>query len=199
MELIDWPPACTANDLRNSTLGNRRDDDLVETADGVAIAAAVREIADTNIHSCLPLVAVPSCLTCTRSQYGARQLWPVVLCSTCASTIPYSRSARVAMHAYNRCTARLIPLSWLQEWCCERRYYVVWGGRLLSVLSRRRDLQKPNSMEVLSAVRGKGADRRWGFGASYGRDGQVFSYGVFQIISRDLELLVFYNNCTWNS
>ena len=42
------------------------------------------------------------------------------------------------------------------------------GGRLLSVLSRRRDLQKPDSMEVLSAFRGRGADRRWGFGASCG-------------------------------
>ena len=35
-------------------------------------------------------------------------------------------------------------------------------------LSRRRDLQKPTSMEVLSALRGRGADRRWGFGASCG-------------------------------
>ena len=42
------------------------------------------------------------------------------------------------------------------------------SGRLLSILSRRRDLQKPTSMEVLSAFRGKGADRRWGFGASCG-------------------------------
>ena len=31
---------------------------------------------------------------------------------------------------------------------------VVRGGRLLSVLSRRRDLQKPNAMEVLSAFEG---------------------------------------------
>ena len=46
--------------------------------------------------------------------------------------------------------------------------YVVRGGRVLSVLSRRRHLQKPNSMEVLSAFRGRGTDRRWGFGASYG-------------------------------
>ena len=82
--------------------------------------------------------------------------------------LPYSRSARVAMRAYNRCTARLIPLSWLQEWCCKRGCYVVWGGRLLSVPSRRRDLQKLTSMEVLSAFRGRGADRRWGFGASCG-------------------------------
>ena len=36
------------------------------------------------------------------------------------------------------------------------------------VLSRRRDLQKPDSMEVLSAFRGRGVDRRWGFGAIYG-------------------------------
>ena len=33
------------------------------------------------------------------------------------------------------------------------------------VLNRRRDLQKPASMEVLFAFRGRGADRRWGFGA----------------------------------
>ena len=39
---------------------------------------------------------------------------------------------------------------------------------MLSVLSRRRDLQKPTSMEVLYAFRGRGADRRWGFGASCG-------------------------------
>ena len=69
----------------------------------------------------------------------------------------------MAMRAYNRCTARLIPLSW-------RGYYVVVrGGKLLSVLSRRRDLQKPDSVEeVLSAFRGRDADRRWGFGASCG-------------------------------
>ena len=28
--------------------------------------------------------------------------------------------------------------------------------------------QKPDSMEVLSAFQGRGADRRWGFGASCG-------------------------------
>ena len=33
--------------------------------------------------------------------------------------------------------------------------YVVRGGRLLAVLSRRRDLQKSNSIEVLSAFEGK--------------------------------------------
>ena len=71
------------------------------------------------------------------------------------------------MRAYNRCTAKLIPRSWLQERCWERGDYAIRGGRLLSVLSRRRDLQKPNSTEVLSAFRGRGADRRWGFGASY--------------------------------
>ena len=55
--------------------------ELVETADGVAIAAPVREIG-----SQLRSVAAPSCLlhglTCTRSQYGARQLWPVRLSPT---------------------------------------------------------------------------------------------------------------------
>ena len=74
----------------------------------------------------------------------------------------------MAIRAYNRCAPRLIPRSWLQERSWERGDYVVRGGRLLSVLSRRRDLQKPNSMEVLPAFRGRGADRRWGFGASYG-------------------------------
>ena len=39
---------------------------------------------------------------------------------------------------------------------------------LFSVLSRRLDFQKLDSMEVLSALRGRGADRRWGFGASCG-------------------------------
>ena len=41
-------------------------------------------------------------------------------------------------------------------------------GKLFSVLSRKGDLQKPDSMEVLSAFRGTGADRRWGFEASCG-------------------------------
>ena len=61
--------------------------------------------------------------------------------------------------------------------CGEREDYVIRGGSLLSVLSRRRDLQKPNSVEVLSAYLG-GAARRWGFGATVGRrlggDGQAF-------------------------
>ena len=39
---------------------------------------------------------------------------------------------------------------------------------MLSVLSQRRDLQMTNSMEILSAFRGRGADRRWGFGPSCG-------------------------------
>ena len=60
--------------------------ELVETADGVAIAAPVREIADSSCLSHLRSVAAPSCrlhgLTCTRSQYGARQQWPVRLSPT---------------------------------------------------------------------------------------------------------------------
>ena len=60
--------------------------ELVETADRVAIAAPVREIADSSCRSHLRSVAAPSCLlhglTCTRSQYGARQLWPVRLSPT---------------------------------------------------------------------------------------------------------------------
>ena len=70
------------------------------------------------------------------------------------------------MRACNRCTARLIPLSWLLERCGERGAYAIRGGRLLAVLSRRRDLQMPNLVEVLFAILGRGADRRWGFDAS---------------------------------
>ena len=73
----------------------------------------------------------------------------------------------MAMRAYNRCTARLIPRSWLLERCGEQGDYVNRGGILLSVLSRRRDLQKPNLIRVLSAFLGREADRRWSFGASY--------------------------------
>ena len=56
------------------------------------------------------------------------------------------------MRAFQRCTARLIPQSWLLKGCCERGGYAVGGGRLLSVLSRRRDFQKPDLIEVLSAL-----------------------------------------------
>ena len=60
--------------------------ELVETADGVAIAAPVREISDSSCRSHLRSVVASSCLlhdlTCTRSQYGARQLWPVRLSPT---------------------------------------------------------------------------------------------------------------------
>ena len=72
----------------------------------------------------------------------------------------------MAMRAYNRCTADLIPRSWLQGRYWERGDYVIRGGRLLSVRSRWRDLQKPNSIGVLSAFLRRGADRRWGFGAA---------------------------------
>ena len=66
--------------------------------------------------------------------------------SPCASTTPQLSERAVAdASAYNRCTAGLIPRSWLLERCGERGDYVIRGGRLLSVLSRRRDLQKPNS------------------------------------------------------
>ena len=87
--------------------------------------------------------------------------------STCTSTTPQlSERAGADASAYNRWTARLIPRSWLQERCGERGDNVVRGGRLLPVLSRRRDLQKPDSIGVISAFLGRGADRRWGFGAS---------------------------------
>ena len=87
--------------------------------------------------------------------------------STCTSTTPQlSERAGADASAFNRCTARLIPRSWLLERCGERGDYVIRGGRLLSVLSRRRDLQKPNLIGNLSAFRGRGEDRRWGFGAS---------------------------------
>ena len=87
--------------------------------------------------------------------------------STCTSTTPQlSERAGADASAFNRCAARLIPLSWLLERCGERGDYVIRAGRLLSVLSRWRDLQKPNSIGVLSAFLGRGADRRWGLGAS---------------------------------
>ena len=57
-------------------------------------------------------------------------------------------------------------------------------------------------MEVLSAFRGRGADRSWGFGASYGskvreetgrlsppQSVTAFRLSLLQIISRDLEFL----------
>ena len=60
--------------------------ELVETADGVAIAAPNREIADSSCRSHLSSVEAPSCLlngfACTRSYYSARQLWPVRLSPT---------------------------------------------------------------------------------------------------------------------
>ena len=43
---------------------------------------------------------------------------------------------------------------------------MIRGGRLSSVRSRRWDLQRPKSMEVFSAILGRGVDRRWGFGAA---------------------------------
>ena len=77
--------------------------------------------------------------------------------STCTSTTPQlSERAGADASAYNRCTARLIPRSWLLERCGERGDYVVRGGRLLSVLSRWQNLQKPNSIGVLSGRRREG-------------------------------------------
>ena len=61
----------------------------------------------------------------------------------------------MAMRAYNRCTARLIPRSWLLERCGERGDYVIRVERLLSVPSRWRDLQKPNLIGVFSAIGGE--------------------------------------------
>ena len=52
------------------------------------------------------------------------------------------------------------------ERCGDRGDYVIRGGRLLSVLSRRRDLQKSNSIGVLSTFLERGGDRRWDFGAN---------------------------------
>ena len=60
--------------------------------------------------------------------------------SACTSTTPSFRSMRVPMRAHNRYKARLISRRWLLERCCERRGYVIGGGRLLLVLSRWRDL-----------------------------------------------------------
>ena len=60
-------------------------------------------------------------------------------------------------------TARLIPLCCYAG--CRSDVTSCKGGRLLSVLSRRRDFQRP--IEVLSAFRGRCADRRWGFGLKF--------------------------------
>ena len=53
---------------------------LVEIVGRVAIAAAVREIADSSCRSHLRSVKAPSCLlhglTCSRTLLGARQPWP---------------------------------------------------------------------------------------------------------------------------
>ena len=112
-------------------------------------------------------------LSC-EERYGRMIASPVK--STCTSTTP--QLSERAGAAYNRRTTRLIPRSWLLEGCCEREDYVIRGGRLLSVLRRWRDLQKPDSIGVLSAFLGRGADRRWGFGASkvegWEGDGQAF-------------------------
>ena len=132
--------------------------ELRELASGVAIAASVSEVSDSSCRSDRSVKASqrpPARIPCSRTLLGAKQPWPA------------RPSAWVPMRACNRCTARLIPRSWLQERCCERRGYVIGGGRLLSVLSRWRDLLKPGSIEVISALLGRGADRRWGFGASY--------------------------------
>ena len=51
--------------------------ELVETKDGVAIAAPVREIADSSCRQHLRSVAAPSCLLHVSLQYGARQLYAV--------------------------------------------------------------------------------------------------------------------------
>ena len=51
-------------------------------------------------------------------------------------SLPYSRSAQVAMRANNRCTTRLIFQRWLLEGCCEPRYSVVQELRLNTVLSQ---------------------------------------------------------------
>ena len=52
--------------------------------------------------------------------------------------LPSSRSARVPLRAYNRCTARSIPRSWLQERerCYERGY----------LLLRRNGIVEPSSL-----------------------------------------------------
>ena len=80
--------------------------------------------------------------------------------STCTSVTP-QLSERAGVDACHT-TARLIPRSWLLERCGERGYYVIRGGILLSFLSRRRDLQRPNSIGVLSAFLGRGSRERRG-------------------------------------
>ena len=57
-----------------------------------------------------------------------------------------------------RCVPIIVAVQVLER-CCERIGYFIGGWRLLSVLSRWRDLQNPGSIEVLSAILGRGADR----------------------------------------
>ena len=60
--------------------------EFVVAANGVAIAAPFRGIANSSCRSHLLSVVAASCLlhglTCTRKQYGARKLWPVRLSPT---------------------------------------------------------------------------------------------------------------------
>ena len=95
---------------------------LVEIVGGVAIAAAVREIGH---GSQLP----PARVTCSRTLLGAWQPWPVKPSPTrpqevigfeelLSELIARARMFRPYLGsrcAYNRCTARLIPRSWLLE------------------------------------------------------------------------------------
>ena len=76
--------------------------------------------------------------------------------------LPSSRSARVPMRAFQRCTAKLIPYSWLLKGCCELGGYTVGGGRLLSAGS----LEAGSCRCPFCSSSRRGADRRWGFGAS---------------------------------
>ena len=70
--------------------------------------------------------------------------------------------------------------------------------RLLSVLSRRRDHQNLNSIEILSAFLGRGVDRKWSFGASL-VEGD-FSYHILSVpqitISRLSVLSSAQDNCS---
>ena len=52
-----------------------------------------------------------------------------------------------------RCAARLFPQSWLLKWCRERgTICCLRRETTFSVLSRRRDRQRPDFIEVLSAL-----------------------------------------------
>ena len=61
------------------------------------------------------------CCTLSREERCARRTNPVK--STCTSTTPQLSERAGADCAFQRCTARMIPQSWLLKGCCEQGGY----------------------------------------------------------------------------